>query len=81
MQALHIMTGGSYTPAPADLTTNPLDENAGYSTDRWGYRRPPIDWPSVEVSLPSIHAGASLWMFDPHAAVDAAGLGDRLHQC
>ena len=79
--ALQILGGGSYTAALAELTMNPLDENASLSADRWGYRRYPITWPESDVKLPSIHAGASLWMFDPHAAVQAAGLGDRLPQC
>lgn len=81
VQALQIMTSGSYTPAASGLTMNPLNENAGYGGDRWGYRRPPIEWPTAPTTLPSTYAGTSLWMFDPSGAVDAAGLGHRLPQC
>ncbi len=82
LQALQIMTGGPHAPATADLRANPLDENAGYSLDRWGYRRNAVDWPIEGASsLPSIYAGASLWLFDPRAAVEAADLGARFDQC
>jgi tetratricopeptide (TPR) repeat protein len=80
LRALQIMTGRSYVSMP-DRTLNPLDENAGLSADRWGYRRHPIQWPATAVSLPSVSAGRSLWLLDPRAAVEAAGLNDRFESC
>lgn len=80
-RALQIMTGGGESPDGTLGTLNPLDENAALSADRFGYRRYPVRWPSDEVVLPSLHAGASRWFNDPAGATEAAGLDDRLKGC
>ena len=80
VQALEIMTGRSHSPTLAALRLNPLNETEGWSADRWGYRRWPIEW-SGGPTLPSPNAGAALWMFEPRTAVEVAGLEDRLPQC
>lgn len=81
LQILQIMAGGPYRPPSPGATLNPLNENTGLSADRWGYRRQPIEWPEGPVSLPSVHAGAALWMFNPRAAAEVAGLTDLLPRC
>ena len=74
VQALQIMTGGSYAPAVADSQMNALNENTGLSSDQWGYRRPAIAWPVGPIDLPSPHAGTVAFLFDPGGAREAAGL-------
>jgi O-antigen ligase/tetratricopeptide (TPR) repeat protein len=80
LRALQIMTGQSYEFTP-ERTLNPLDENAALSADRWGYRRRPIQWPAIEVMLPSVRVGTTVWLLDPRAAVEAAGLASRFESC
>lgn len=74
VQALQIMTGGSYAPATAASRMNAINENTGLSIDQWGYRRPAIAWPVAPVELPSPHAGTIAFLFDPVGAREAAGL-------
>jgi hypothetical protein len=60
---------------------NPRNENSGFSADTFGYRRTPITWPSGSIELPSPGAGWVRWMLDPAAAVEEAGLVERLDDC
>jgi len=60
---------------------NPRNENGGFSADTFGYRRTPITWPSESIGLPSPGAGWVRWMLDPAAAVEEAGLVERLDDC
>jgi hypothetical protein len=59
-----VMTGGRVSEESTTETLNPLHENnlSGFSADSWGYRRPPIFWPSIGVELPSPLAGTGRWL-------------------
>lgn len=67
--------------AGASGVLNPRNENGGFSADTFGYRRPPITWPSGSIELPSPGAGWVRWMLAPSSAVREAGLSERLHDC
>lgn len=60
-----------------------LNENTapGFSTDAWGYRRPPIAWADQPVQLPSVARGAANWLLNPRASTEASGLANRLPNC
>jgi len=60
---------------------NPLNENAAFSADTFGYRRAPITWPNGSLELPSPGAGWVRWMLEPTSAVREAELTERLHDC
>jgi O-antigen ligase/tetratricopeptide (TPR) repeat protein len=68
------MTGDPILEAEDEPALGPFDENGsrGSSADRWGYRRPAIDWPPSRFDLPSPREGFALWHLDPHAAAAAA---------
>lgn len=70
-------------PGFLDVATeelNPLDDPP-YLADIWGYRRWPVQWPTVGELLPSPDAGAARWLVDPRGAVQASGLASRLPGC
>jgi O-antigen ligase len=62
---------------------NPLDENGvrGSSADRWGYRRPSIDWPAARWDLPPPRSGVTMWHLEPRESAATAGLTDQLPGC
>lgn len=62
---------------------NPLrDTNWGLSgTDRWGYRRQPVDWPPIGLELPSPRSGYVAWLLTPSAALAESGLAAAVPQC
>jgi O-antigen ligase/tetratricopeptide (TPR) repeat protein len=82
-RALEIMQGRKRAPEDGDETLSPLNENAdpGFSTDAWGYRRPPVAWPQQFIVLPSPDAAVTRWLLAPAAAASAADLGEALASC
>jgi O-antigen ligase len=80
MDALRIMTGDLTFPGDPKETLNPLDEN-GLSSDVWGYRRLPIQWPDSGLKLASPRSGSSIWLLNPIAAVREADLEHALPEC
>jgi O-antigen ligase len=80
MQALRIMSGDLTFPGDPKSTLNPLDEN-GLSSDVWGYRRLPIQWPDGGLRLASPRSGSSIWLLNPLTAVRDAGLERALPDC
>ena len=77
---LKIMWGRDIPASAADETMSPLNE-AGFSADVWGYRRPSIEWQTPGDELPLPQAGDVRWLLDPFAAVREAGLEERLPGC
>lgn len=75
------LMGPALSPQSASLVLNPLDENAPFSVDQWGYRRKAIAWPLVSSPLPSADAGLTRWLFEPDEAVRDAGLEAHLPSC
>jgi hypothetical protein len=78
---LEIMTGMPNAAYWVDQDLNPLDENGrGYTTDLWGYRRMPVEWPSYAV-LPDPEAGIARWRIEPEEAVRAGELEAEMPDC
>lgn len=75
------LMGYSISSRWAGSRMNPLNENGSFSADTFGYRRPPIQWPTGPVQLPSQQAGMTRWLLLPAEAVEGAGLEDRLAEC
>lgn len=79
-RVLQLMSGGN-PGRPGDPLTNPLNEGAGWSADRWGYRRYSMQLPPGPVMLPSPDAGRARWLSDPGAAAEETALSDRRQAC
>lgn len=78
-RVLQLMSGGGQGSAP--LLTNPLGEGQGWSADRWGYRRYPLQLPAGSVMLPTPEVGKGRWLSDPAGAAASVGLTARLDNC
>ena len=75
------LMGNRISDAAVNDTLNPLHENGLGRGDRWGYRRQPISWPTVDIELPSSDIGRVRWILEPEKALAESGLEARFGTC